>query len=57
MLVCLFGEYDGGPRGGFLDKSSCIHIFTKAHGIHLFKPLNLYLVMELSIYVGYVDGL
>jgi hypothetical protein len=41
----------------FLDKSSCIQIFTKAHGIHLFKPLYLCLLIELNIYAGYIDGL
>ena len=33
-LVCLFGVYDHGPGSYFLDKSSCIQIFTKARGIH-----------------------
>ena len=34
MSVCLFGEYDGGPRDCFLDKSSYMYILTKAHRIH-----------------------
>ena len=40
--VCLFGVYDSGPRGCFLDKSSCSHEITKACGIHQFKPLYLF---------------
>jgi hypothetical protein len=32
--VCLFGVYDSGLGAVFLDKSSCIQIFNKAHGIH-----------------------
>ena len=32
--VCLFRVYDSGPESYFLDKSSCIQIFTKAHRIH-----------------------
>ena len=32
--VCLFGVYDNGPRSYFVDKSSCIQILNKAHGIH-----------------------
>ena len=45
----MFGEYDGGPRSYFLDKSSCIHVFTKAHGIHQFKPLFLCLVSHIYL--------
>ena len=57
MSACLFGVYDSGPGSCFLDKSSCIQIFTKTSGIHLFKTLYLCLVMELSVYVGYINGL
>ena len=32
--VSLFGVFGSDPRSCFLNKSSCSHIFTKAHGIH-----------------------
>ena len=34
VVGLLFGVYDSAPGGCFLDKSSCIQIFTKTCGIH-----------------------
>ena len=33
LSVCMFGVYDSDPESYFLDKSSCMQIFTKARGI------------------------
>jgi hypothetical protein len=57
MSVCLFRVYDGGPGTCFLNKSSCIQIFTKTCGICQFKPLDLCWWSYLFTYTSYIDGL